>query len=298
MIQPKPLKKGGTIGIVALAGPMDSQVLLKGEALLNEMGFEVVIAPSCFEKHGYLAGTSDLRRAQDLMVMFSDDDIDAILCMRGGYGCNRILPYINQFNFSKYSKPFIGFSDITYLHIYFNTYHKLMTFHGPMIKDLLAKNELTTTHFLSTVGGNYNFELIDVPYFKQSVNKAEGELIGGNLSIICSTLGTPYEIDTRGKILFIEEINEPVYVIDRLMSQLAFSGKLEDACGIIFGDFNVYDKEDTLKLLKKMLRTYKKPVAYKVPAGHCSPNMTLPFGVNVKLDPSSTSISFDDLTSS
>lgn len=294
MIQPKPLKVGGTIGIVAPAGPMEAETIFKGEELLKEMGFEVIIAPSCFERKGYLAGLSDKRRAEDVMMMFADDQIDAILCMRGGYGSNRIVPYFQDFNFSRYPKPFIGYSDITYLHLYFNQCHQLMTYHGPMIKDLLLKDQLTNNHFLETIMGETSFDMIDVPYFGSSLCPVEGELVGGNLTIICSTLGTPFEINTCNKILFIEEVNEPVYVIDRLLTQLKYSGKLDEVAGIVLGDFNVYDPKETMKLLKKLLRSLKKPIAYNVPSGHCSPLITLPLGAYVRLNPQSNSFSIEE----
>ena len=163
MIEPKPLKRGGTIAIVAPSGPLEAETVFKGEELLKEMGFDVIIAPSCFEKKGYLAGLSDRQRAEDIMMMFADEEVDAILCMRGGYGCNRIIPYLEHFKFEKYPKPFIGYSDITYLHIFFNQFHQLMTYHGPMLKDLLTKNQTTTQHFLETIMGEMSFDMIDVP---------------------------------------------------------------------------------------------------------------------------------------
>ena len=282
MIEPKPLKMGGKIAIVAPAGPLEAETVLKGEEVLKEMGFDVIITPSCFERKGYLAGLSDRQRAEDIMMMFADDEVDAILCMRGGYGCNRIIPYFKNFKFENYPKPFIGYSDITYLHLFFNQYHHLITYHGPMLKDLLLKNETTTNHFL---------EMIYVPYYNQTVCPASGILVGGNLTIICSTLGTPYEIDTRGKILFIEEVNEPVYAVDRLLMQLKFSGKLNDAAGIILGDFNVYDKKETDKLLKRTLTSCHKPIAYNIPSGHCNPLITLPLGAYVTLNPQTNSLS-------
>ena len=290
MIEPKPLKMGGKIAIVAPAGPLEAETVLKGEEVLKEMGFDVIITPSCFERKGYLAGLSDRQRAEDIM-MFADDEVDAILCMRGGYGCNRIIPYFKNFKFENYPKPFIGYSDITYLHLFFNQYHHLITYHGPMLKDLLIKNETTTNHFLETIMGETTFDMIDVPYYNQTVCPASGILVGGNLTIICSTLGTPYEIDTRGKILFIEEVNEPVYAVDRLLMQLKFSGKLNDAAGIILGDFNVYDKKETDKLLKRTLTSCHKPIAYNIPSGHCNPLITLPLGAYVTLNPQTNSLS-------
>ncbi len=294
MIKPLGIQKGETIGIVAVSGPLDEKTLLMGEALLKAHGYEVVIAPSCFEKRGYLAGTSDKRRAEDLMSLFKDPDIKAVLCMRGGYGCNRIMPYLSQFDFSKYPKLFIGFSDVTYLHIYLNQHCGLMTFHGPMIHDLISEDEATNTHFFEMISGNYCFNMKEVPYFNESLQMAEGELVGGNLSIMCSTLGTPYEIQTKGKILFIEEVNEPVYVVDRLLMQLKYSGKLDEANGIILGDFNVFDKEKTKKLLKKTFRAYKKPVAYNIPSGHCLPNYMLPLGSMTRLEPKANQLLFSN----
>lgn len=285
MIQPKALLPGGKIGIVALAGPLEVETVFKGEATLKELGFDVVVAPSCYERKGYLAGMSDRRRAEDLIMMFADDEVDAILCMRGGYGCNRIIPYLKNFKFSKYPKPFVGYSDITYLHIYLNQCHNLITYHGPMLKDLMLKDEVTLQSAKHVIIEAKPVELTDISYYDDTKDSVEGILVGGNLTIICSTLGTPYEIDTKDKILFIEEVNEPVYAIDRLLTQLRYSGKLEDAAGIMIGDFNVFDKKASAKLLKKMLKGLGKPVAYGIESGHCSPLLTLPMGAKVCLNP-------------
>ena len=285
MIKPKPLPPAGMIAIVAPAGPMEADLVFEGEAFLKKMGYEVLIAPSCFERKGYLAGESDAARAQDIMMMFADDEIGAILSMRGGYGANRLLPYFGDFKFSHYPKPFIGYSDITYLHLYLNQQHHVITYHGPMIKDLLAEDELTNTHFFNVIGGNNEFDIEDVPYFNAHLAPVSGTLVGGNLSIICSTLGTIHEIDTKDKILFLEEVNEPTYAIDRMLMQLSYSGKLYDASGIVLGDFNVEEKEATERLLKEVLMAFRKPIAAHVPSGHCRPLYTLPLGANVTLKP-------------
>lgn len=292
MIEPKPLKLGGTIAIVAPAGPLDAETIFQGEELLNKMGYEVLIAPSCFEKSDYLAGESDSHRAEDIMMVFADDGVDAILSMRGGYGSNRLVPYFGDFKFSKYPKPFIGYSDITYLHLYFNQFHHLMTYHGPMIKDLLDGAEETFNHFFTTITGNNKFDIVEVPYFDQELCPVSGQLVGGNLSIVCSTLGTPYEINTKDKILFLEEVNEPVYALDRMLVQLMYAGKLHEARGIVLGDFNVYDREENEKLLKKMLTPLKKPIASNIPSGHCRPLITLPLGTQVELNPQQNNVIF------
>lgn len=296
MIEPKPLKARGTIAIVAPAGPLDSETIFKGEEFFSKLGYNVLIAPSCFEHTGYLAGESDYHRAEDIMMVFADDEVDAILSMRGGYGSNRLIPYFNDFKFSQYPKPFIGYSDICYLHIYFNQQHNLITYHGPMIKDLLDEDETTNTHFFNTLVGKNQFEILDVPYFNKNLSLTSGQIIGGNLSIICSTLGTPYEIDTRDKILFLEEVNEPLYGIDRMLMQLIYGGKLHEAKGIVLGDFNVFERQENEKLLKTMLSNLEKPIAYNVPSGHCRPIFTLPLGAQVTLNPQHNSIAFGRLS--
>ena len=133
-----------------------------------------MVAPSCYERKGYLAGMSDRRRAEDLIMMFADDEVDAILCMRGGYGCNRIIPYLKNFKFSKYPKPFGGYSDITYLHIYLNQCHNLITYHGPMLKDLMLKDEVTLQSAKHVIIEAKPVELTDISYYDDTKDSVEG----------------------------------------------------------------------------------------------------------------------------
>ena len=284
MIKPPPFDKRQKIGIVALAGPMDSEVLLKGEDYLRSLGYDVLIAPSCFEKHRYLAGNSDEERAFDLKMMFANDEIGAIINMRGGYGSNRLMPYIEDFNFAKYPKPFIGYSDITYMHIYLNQQHNLITYHGPMIKEILANDEITTGGLIKTCLKGKPLTLKCVPFLNKEKEQVSGRIIGGNLTVIASTLGTPYEIDTKGKILFLEEVNEEPYSIDRLLMQLLYAHKIDDCAGIILGDFNSLDKDGVLKTIKKILLPTNKTIAYHIPAGHTLPNISIPLGAKCRLD--------------
>lgn len=284
MIKPPPFEKNKKIGIVALAGPMDSDVLLQGESFLKSLGYDVLIAPSCFEQNKYLAGDSDEARALDLKMMFAEDEVGAILSMRGGYGSNRLMPYIKDFNFAKYPKPFIGYSDITYLHIFLNQYHKLITYHGPMIKDLLKNEQKTLDSFVNSSLMGKPFALKGVQYLSKQRPTAMGRTVGGNLTIAVSTLGTAYEIDTRGKILFLEEVNEEPYSIDRLLMQLLYAGKIQDCAGIILGDFSGADQGAILDTIKDILLPMNKTIAYQIPAGHTSPNITIPLGAMSILD--------------
>lgn len=294
MIKPTPFNKSKKIGIVALAGPMDSETLFKGEAYLKSLGYDVLIAPSCFERKRYLAGNSDEARAFDLKMMFAEDEIGAILNMRGGYGSNRLMPYIKDFNFAKYPKPFIGYSDITYMHIFLNQHHQLITYHGPMIKDLLNKEPLTTDSFVKTCLKGEPLTLKGVQYLTKEKNQAKGMTIGGNLTIVASTLGTPYELDTRGKILFLEEVNEEPYAIDRLLMQLVYAGKIHDCTGMILGDFSGEDQAGIMETIKKILLPTKKVIASHIPAGHTSPNITIPLGARCMLDVAGERLVFEE----
>jgi len=292
MIKPPPLAENKKIGIVALAGPIDSNILLAGEDYLKSLGYDTLIAPSCFERDRYLAGNSDADRALDLKMLFADEEIGAILNMRGGYGSNRILPYIKDFDFSKYPKPFIGYSDITYMHIYLNQNYNLITYHGPMIKDLLADNELTREKWIKTALEGIPLSLKGVKFMNGEMERVAGITTGGNLTIVCSTLGTPNEINTEGKILFLEEINEEPYSIDRLLMQLIYAGKIHDCTGIILGDFGGTDEAEVMKTIKNILLPTGRIIAYRLPAGHTIPNLTIPLGARCILDGTRGRIAF------
>jgi len=285
MIKPTPFAKGKKIGIVALAGPMKREDLLAGEKTLKNLGFDVLMAPSCFERDGYLAGTSDMDRAMDLMMLFADDEVGAVLNMRGGYGSNRTVPYLKGFNFARYPKPFIGYSDITYMHLYLNQVHGLITYHGPMLKDLTTGDALTTSSFMDVGLQGESITMKQVPYYDRNLPTTTGTTVGGNLSIVCSTLGTPMEINTKGKVLFLEEVNEEPYQIDRLLMQLLYAGKLDVCSGIILGDFKGSDQVGIFDTIKKVLTPLEKPVAYGVPAGHTIPNVVIPLGARCVLIP-------------
>jgi len=285
MIKPIAFDKKKKIGVVALAGPMEQEEVLAGEEALKELGFDVLIAPSCFERNGYLAGTSDMDRAMDLMMLFANDEVGAILNMRGGYGSNRIVPYLKGFNFASYPKPFIGYSDITYMHIYLNQVHELITYHGPMLKDLKTGDKLTVSSFIDAGLQGKNVTMEQVEYYDVNMPMATGLTVGGNLSIVCSTLGTSVEINTQGKVLFLEEVNEESYQIDRLLMQLLYAGKLGDCSGIILGDFKGTNQMEIFDTIKKILTPLGKPIAYGIPAGHTIPNVVIPLGVRCALVP-------------
>ena len=292
MIFPNGIKKGDTIGIVAPSSPFDKNKIPGVLKALNELGYKVKFGKSCYSNYkGYLAGT-DETRVKDIEEMFLDCDVDAILCMRGGYGTPRILDKIDYNVIKNNPKPFVGFSDITALHIAFNQKCNLVTFHGIMALTSPKWDDFTYRSLIDAINmeeylnlrnpkGSKVYTLVD--------GVAEGEIIGGNLALICATIGTEYEIDARGKILFIEEIGEPMYRIDRMLTQLALVGKLDDCCGIIFGDFKDCNKQneddfELEELLKERVEKFKKPCIYNLKSGHCMPMLTIPFGVKCRLN--------------
>lgn len=296
MIKPKGLKIGDTLGVVAPASPTTKEKVQLAQEKLTEMGFKVIMGESCYSNYGYLAGSDELR-AEDLNSMFENKEVDGIICLRGGYGTPRILDLLDYDLIKNNPKVFIGYSDITALHIAFNQLSNLVTFHGPMVaSDIIGQFSEFSKKSLYNAILEDEFE----PYLKDPLDKvitinggvAEGPIIGGNLSLITSTIGTPYEIDTREKILFIEEIGEEPYKIDRMLTQLKLSKKLEDSIGIILGDFNncvpessEYDDSLTLEqVIDSIIKPLGKPTIYNFKAGHCEPVVTIPFGVRARMN--------------
>lgn len=292
---PKRLTKGDKIGLIAPASGTTKDKVKKGVEAIEALGFEVEIGASCYEKYGYLAGSDNIR-SNDINNMFSDTSIDGIFCIRGGYGTVRLLEKLDYEMIKENPKVFVGYSDITTLHINFNQRCKFVTYHGPMptIDMIDSFDEFSKESLLNAVfnQGGGNSVIINPPQFNIETYKggtAEGVLIGGNLSLISATIGTPYEIDTRGKILFIEDIDEEPYTIDRMLSQLRLAGKLNDAEGIILGDFcNCEPKEKNSLTLEKamadVLGYLDKPIIQGLRAGHCNPMLTLEFGRKIIMD--------------
>lgn len=293
MKRPKALKKGSTIGVISPASSTEKNRIKKLEKILKNEGFNVVMGKAVYESNKYLAGT-DEERAEDLNYMFKNEEIDGILCVRGGYGTPRILDLLDYETIEENPKVFIGYSDITAVHVALNQKCNLITYHGPMgSSDIVdgfneeSKENLEKIVFKN--GKNKNLENPKKEKF-EIINKGvvEGSIIGGNLSLLVDLIGTDYEVDTKGKILFIEEIGEEPRNIDRMLNQLRLSGKLDDAIGIILGDFNNCTTENISFTLDEVLDQYfkgiNKPVLKNFKAGHCEPMITIPFGVKIKLD--------------
>ena len=295
MIKPKPLQKGDSVAIIAPASPSDKNLIDKCITSLNELGLKVVVGESCLSEHGFLSGTDDIR-ANDINCMFADKNIKGIFALRGGYGCARLLNLIDFKLIKKNPKIFVGYSDITALHIAINQKSKLITYHGPMISTELIKglDEYSADYYQKFIFGYEKVEELVNPEEDNleiiNTGIATGQLVGGNLSLICSSLGTKYEINTKNKILFLEEVEEVPYKVDRMLTHLKQSGKLKDANGIILGAFTNCIAPNNKKSLSlqevfnEIILPLKKPTISNLACGHCLPTLTLPLGAKVLLD--------------
>ncbi|MBU3160374.1 LD-carboxypeptidase [Clostridium frigoris] len=288
----KRLRFGDTIGLISPASPENIKAIKKAILLLKNLGFNVLEGKHLYDKWGYLAG-KDKDRASDVMEMFKDKEVDMILCVRGGYGSSRILPYLDYDIIKKNPKIFAGFSDIT---VFLNIFYEkcgLTTFHSPMGTSNL-EDVVTLKSFMFTfMEGNKLYTIKNPDEFKTvCINPGivEGNLIGGNLGLICNSLGTPYEIDMKDKILFIEEVSEAPYRVDRILTQLLLSKKLQQCKGIILGQFKDcdlphYERSLTLEeVLEDRLYNLDMPMFSGFCSGHDYPKLTVPIGARVRMN--------------
>lgn len=301
MNKPRPLQYGDKVGFISPAGPIKEERLEGAISFFNSLGLKVVIGEHALDKCGYLAGT-DEHRAEDFNLMFKDKSIKGIFCLRGGYGSSRILDKLDFNLIKKNPKLFCGYSDITILHFVLNKMCNLATFHSPMPCTEFYKeiDTHTTDSFKKNIFNSTNNLILSNPanismnVIKSGVGK--GRLVGGNLSVILSSLGTKYEIDFNNKILFLEEIDEPPYKIDRMILQLTQSGKLNKCNGIILGYFsgcNPSDSNTSLSLhdiFKTYLCSYNIPVVSDFACGHELPSNTIPLGLLTHVDTANNKI--------
>jgi len=290
-IKPAALKPGDKVGIVAPASYFNREEFEAGCAKLRGLGYEPVYSESIFDRDLYFAGTAE-RRARELESMFERDDVKAIVCARGGYGANYILPALDLKKIAAHAKILVGYSDITCLLTYVLDATGLVTFHGPMIaKDFAREQGVDFSSWQTLMGATPEFDSANHSGFKPLVNgSAEGTLHGGCLSILVASLGSPYEIQTAGMMLFIEDVATKPYQIDRMLMQLKLAGKFNGVKGIIFGEMLdcVQAPKQGYSLEQVVMRVVGDlgiPVAYGLPSGHVSnANITLPLGVSVGLE--------------
>ena len=292
LVRPPVLQKGDTVGIVAPAGPVNRQQFEAGALALQELGLVPVFSQGIFERKLYFAG-GVRRRVDELHEMFRLPEVKAIICARGGYGSNHLLPHLNLGLIAKNPKIFCGYSDLTTLLTHFHDTLGFVGFHGPMLAKDFARPEgvhLKSFSCASSGQPQWSISNSDSPAMEVICEgEAQGKLYGGCLSLLVASLGTPYEIQTEDTILFLEDLGEWPYRIDRMLMHLKYAGKLEKVRGIVFGEMlecaPPADSGYTLEqVITSVLGDLKIPIAFGLRSGHVSAeNITLPIGVRARL---------------
>ena len=296
MLKPKPLHKGDTIGLVGISGCLkqpEENFPLMMEAI-DAMGYKVIVADSCREKYGYLSG-SDASRAEGLNRMFADDRVDAVVCMQGGYGAARMLDLVDFDVIRANPKILLGYSDITAIQTAIHRKVDMVTFYGPMpatcwVKfDEFTKNSmlraLTSTEPLGQMKNPENIQpRCIVP------GRCEGQLVGGNLTLIASACGTPYALDATDKVLVLEDAGEYFSRLDSMLTQMRQAGMFERCAGVVLGRFaDCYEMYEGYSLhmdeiVRDIIAPCGKPVMTDMFIGHSKPRMTIPLGAHCRMD--------------
>ena len=301
LVKPATLKRGEKIALVTPGSYITKAEKQESINNLQDLGFEVIYSERLMQKNGYFSAT-DEERAADLNEMFSREDIRGIVCARGGYGCARILPYLDYNLINKNPKALIGFSDITALLFALYKFSSLVTYHGPVATSTFSK--FSKNYFervlintdenleLENSKNRNNYNIYGVTSISDGIR--EGELIGGNLSIVASLIGTPYDVDTTGKIIFLEEFLEEPYRIDRMLTQMLQAGKFEKAAGVALGVFKMCEPSiqnpafsgsfSLMDVLQDRLGNLGIPVIYGLSFGHVVDKLTLPIGIKAELN--------------
>lgn len=293
--KPKALKMGDRIALVAPSGPVaDTDRVNAAARALGQFGFEVTVYKSCYRVCGYLSGSDD-ERAQDFNDAFADPEVAGVVCLKGGYGTPRILDRLDYGMIAKHPKVFAGYSDITGLHLALHKKCGFPTFHAPMASELTSGvDRFSWDGWLRALTSAEPLGILRNPPGETMHTlvggRASGPIIGGNLSLVAASLGTPYEIDVRGKLLFLEDVCEEPYSVDRMLTQLRLAGKFEECSGVILGDWHDCLPEEgkpSLSLeqvFNDVIVPAGKPVIGNLKAGHCPHKVTLPLGVEAFLD--------------
>lgn len=291
LLRPPALKKGDVVGVVAPAGPVDREQLETGLAVVRAMGFTPLLGRHVLARSRFMAG-SDKDRAQDLMDMFKNTEVRAIFCARGGYGANRVLSLLKPDEIRAHPKAVVGSSDITLLLHFLVQECGLIAFHGPMVAGSFGRTEMKKSRrqFKALLTGDARARVFHSPKAKVfSKGAAKGKIAGGCLTLLCRSLTTPYEINTRNKILLIEDVNEPLYRIDGMLWQLKNAGMFKGVRGLVFGEMvncRPQHKEDgTIEdILADIFPKPGFPILTHCPIGHGKEVWTIPLGITATLD--------------
>jgi muramoyltetrapeptide carboxypeptidase len=304
LLRPRRLSHGQTVGLVApSAAPNDPELIRFAVDTIESLGFRVRQGEHLFERDGYFAG-SDAARAADLNAMFADDGVDAIWCVRGGYGASRLLPMLDYAQMRRSPKALIGFSDITALHLAIHEQAGVVSFHGPVAWRALTPYTLGELRRVLCdpatpiqVGAPPPFAAREGQLDRDNrvttlvPGRARGPLLGGNLCLVAHLTGTPYAPDLEGAILFLEDVDEPYYRIDRFLTQLWLSGNLARVAGVAFGKFTGCNPSASFvqnrvleDILAERCRALGVPAVTGLMIGHVDDQTTLPMGCLAELD--------------
>lgn len=278
-----PLRAGDQIALIAPASPFDVEKFTQVCDILKQKGFRTVAGKSIFHRRGYLAG-NEADRANDVIDAIRDPSIDAIICVRGGYGSGRLLPWLPFSALRDKPKIFLGYSDITFLHLAFLSRMHWITFHGPNLIDADSRPG-KLDGILRAVKGEDDFAwpLRDDQIVRDGV--ATGKLFGGNLTCLSHLLGTPYLPDFEGALLLVEDCSEALYRLDRLLNHLKLAGVLSSISGLILGDFqDCAESEQILSMVMEHARPFHFPIVAGLPFGHDGLNEVIPFGIQFYLN--------------
>jgi len=294
-IKPPALRQGDKIGLIAPASSFNREAFLRGCDRLRQMGYEPVYAENIFDRDIYFAGTAE-RRTQELLDYWRREDIAAMICVRGGYGSNYLLERIDFSLFAARPKILLGCSDITSLLAAIHDRTGLVGFHGPMVAKDIADGTFDEASWKNALQGAADWSIPTSNVEVLQSGKAAGRLYGGCLSMLVASLGTPFEIQTEGSILFIEDIAEKPYRIDRMLMQLRLAGKLDGVRGFVFGEMldcapPAGETYTLQQVIMRVLAPYKVPIVCGLKSGHVSSgNLTLPIGVQAELEAESSGV--------
>ena len=290
MIKPPALRTNALVGIAAPASPVKQAFVEAGVAALEALGYRTRLGPNLYERGKYTAGTPR-DRFDDLVELWRDPEVDAIFCARGGYGSMELLRALDAESFARDPKIFLGSSDVTALLAFFGARAGLVTFHGPMVAQQMARGAFDAAQLLRTLQSNEATGSLTAPGTEWlHPGATEGTLWGGCLSLIAALVGTPYLPSFDDAVLFLEDTHVKPFQLDRLLTQLTLSGRLESVRAIVFGQMPDCDQHPAQGYtVEEMLREWTTPLAIPVlfgfPSGHTTTDgLTLPLGVRVRLD--------------
>lgn len=295
LLKPRALKRGDKVGLLAPASSFNHAAFEAGCNRLKEMGYEPVYTPEIFTRELYFAGSAQ-RRLHELEALLARDDIAALICVRGGYGSNHLLEGLDFELFARNPKVLLGCSDVTSLLTAVTDRTGLVTFHGPMVAKDIADATFEQSSWNSALQGADGWEIPATGVEVLRAGRAQGRFYGGCLSMLVASLGTPFAIDTEGTILFIEDVAEKPFRIDRMLMQLHLAGKLRGLRGFVFGEMldcrPPQGESYTLQeVILRVLQPYNVPIVYGLKSGHVSSgNLTLPLGVQAELSAGSEGV--------